>query len=457
MLEHLIMPQDAGLFKSQRRKFLRFFEIVYGLSPRTPNFLRYVAVYTHELWYNKTITKKGLMIMPSKEMYALGSQASVIRDLFAYGQEQAAVVGRENVFDFSIGNPTVPAPACVKEAIEEIVATRQSVDVHGYTAAAGDLAVRRGLADYMNQTYDAGVSADNFYMTCGAAASLTVTLKALVESPEDEVIVVAPFFPEYTVFIHNAGAKEVVLPPDTEHFQISLEAMEQAITPHTRAIIVNSPNNPAGTVYSADTYTKLAALLTKKSADIGHSIYLISDEPYREIIYDGLPILYVPKFYVNTIICYSYSKSLSLPGERIGYILVPDCAADAKAVYTAVCGAGRAMGFVCAPHLFQDVVLKCMGKLSDMNIYDENRKLLYNGLKEMGYECVYPSGAFYLFVKSPEPDANAFSEKAKKLNLLIVPADSFGCPGYVRISYCVDPDMIRRSFAAFKTLIESYA
>ena len=299
------MPQDAGLFKSQRRKFLRFFEIVYGLSPRTPNFLRYVAVYTHELWYNKTITKKGLMIMPSKEMYALGSQASVIRDLFAYGQEQAAVVGRENVFDFSIGNPTVPAPACVKEAIEEIVATRQSVDVHGYTAAAGDLAVRRGLADYMNQTYDAGVqtydagvSADNFYMTCGAAASLTVTLKALVESPEDEVIVVAPFFPEYTVFIRNAGAKEVVLPPDTEHFQISLEAMEQAITPHTRAIIVNSPNNPAGTVYSADTYAKLAALLTKKSADIGHPIYLISDEPYREIIYDGLPILYVPKFYV---------------------------------------------------------------------------------------------------------------------------------------------------------------
>lgn len=394
--------------------------------------------------------------MASKEMYALGSQASVIRDLFAYGQAQARIVGAENVFDFSIGNPTVPAPSCVKDAIENILETRESVAVHGYTAAAGDTAVRQGLADYMNKTYDAGVKADNFYMTCGAAASLTITLKALVETPQDEVILVAPFFPEYTVFIHNAGAREVILPPDTQHFQISMEAMEQAITANARAVIINSPNNPAGTVYSADTYTQLAALLTKKSEEIGHPIYLISDEPYREIIYDGLPILYVPKFYANTVICYSYSKSLSLPGERIGYILVPDCAANAHDVYTAVCGAGRAMGFVCAPHLFQDVVLQCMGRLSDVNLYDANRKLLYNGLKDMGYECVYPSGAFYLFVKSPEPDANAFSEKAKKLNLLIVPADSFGCPGYVRISYCVDPDMIRRSFAAFQTLIDQY-
>lgn len=394
--------------------------------------------------------------MASKEMYALGSQASVIRDLFAYGQAQARIVGAENVFDFSIGNPTVPAPSCVKDAIENILETRESVAVHGYTAAAGDTAVRQGLADYMNKTYDAGVKADNFYMTCGAAASLTITLKALVETPQDEVILVAPFFPEYTVFIHNAGAREVILPPDTRHFQISMEAMEQAITANTRAVIINSPNNPAGTVYSADTYTQLAALLTKKSEEIGHPIYLISDEPYREIIYDGLPILYVPKFYANTVICYSYSKSLSLPGERIGYILVPDCAANAHDVYTAVCGAGRAMGFVCAPHLFQDVVLQCLGQLSDVNLYDANRKLLYNGLKDMGYECVYPSGAFYLFVKSPEPDANAFSEKAKKLNLLIVPADSFGCPGYVRISYCVDPDMIRRSFAAFQTLIDQY-
>ena len=233
----------------------------------------------------------------------------------------------------------------------------------------------------MNKTYGADVRADNFYMTCGAAASLVISLKAIVEDPSDEVILVAPFFPEYTVFVQNAGAKSVILPPDTEHFQISLDAMEKAITPHTRAVIVNSPNNPSGVVYSADTYEKLAALLERKSKEIGHPIYLISDEPYREIIYDGLPILYVPKFYRDTIVCYSYSKSLSLPGERIGYILVPDCVTGSKEVYTAVCGAGRFMGFVCAPHLFQDVILKCMGQTSDVNVYDQNRKLLYNGLK----------------------------------------------------------------------------
>lgn len=393
--------------------------------------------------------------MANKEMYALGSQGSAIRELFAYGQAQAAIVGKENVFDFSIGNPTVPAPACIKEAIEDILETRESAAIHGYTASTGDEAVRQGLADYMNTTYNAGVSAKNFYMTCGAAASLTISLKAIVESPDDEIIAVAPFFPEYTVFIANAGAKRVVLPPDTQHFQIQLDKLEAAITPHTRALIINSPNNPAGTVYSKETLEKVAAILTKKSEEIGHPIYIISDEPYREIIYDNLPILYVPNIYGNTIVCYSYSKSLSLPGERIGYILVPDSVTD-KGVYPAVCGAGRSMGFVCAPHLFQDVILKCLGQTSDMSVYDENRKLLYNGLKEMGYDCVYPQGAFYLFVKSPEADAQAFSDKAKALNLLIVPADSFGCPGYVRVSYCVEADMIKRSFAAFKKLIAQY-
>lgn len=393
--------------------------------------------------------------MANKEMYALGSQGSAIRELFAYGQAQAAKVGKENVFDFSIGNPTVPAPSCIRESIEHILATRESAAIHGYTAAAGDLAVREGLADYMNKTYNAGVGANNFYMTCGAAASLTISLKAIVEDPDDEIIVVAPFFPEYTVFIANAGAKEVMLPPDTDHFQIKLDELEAAITPHTRALIVNSPNNPAGTVYSRETMEKVAAILKKKSAEIGHTIYLISDEPYREITYDGLEILYMPAIYPDTLVCYSYSKSLSLPGERIGYILVPDSVSD-KDVYPAVCGAGRSMGFVCAPHLFQDVVLQCLGKTSDMSVYDANRKLLYNGLKDMGYDCVYPQGAFYLFVKSPEPDAKAFSDKAKALNLLIVPADSFGCPGYVRVSYCVEADMIRRSFAAFQKLIDQY-
>ena len=394
--------------------------------------------------------------MASKEMYEWGAQASVIRDLFMYGQEQAAKIGAENVFDFSIGNPTVPAPPCIKEAVTEIMETREAVAVHGYTAAAGDPTVRKGLAEYMNNTYDAGVAAENFYMTCGAAASLAITLKALVESGNDEVIVIAPYFPEYTSFIQNTGARKVEVPPDRKYFQIPFESLEKAITTNTRILIINSPNNPSGAVYSEDTYRKLAALLKIKSAEIGHPIYLIADEPYREIVYDGLPILYVPKYYENTIICYSYSKSLSLPGERIGYILVPPCVTDSAAVYTAICGAGRVMGFVCAPHLFQDVVLKCLGKAADISLYDDNRKLIYNGLTALGYECVYPSGAFYLFVKSPEDDANAFSKKARALNLLIVPADSFGCPGYVRISYCVSPDMIRRSLPVFAKLMDRY-
>jgi aspartate aminotransferase len=394
--------------------------------------------------------------MVSKQMYELGSTGSVIRDLFEYGLQQAAVVGKENVFDFSIGNPTVPAPDCVKNAIMELIQTQESSAIHGYTPASGNAPVRAGLADYMNQTYQAGVTANDFYMTCGAAASLTIAIRALVETDQAEIIVIAPFFPEYTVFIENAGAKAVILPPDLEHFQISMAALEKAITPQTKAIIINSPNNPSGVVYSEETYKELADILKRKSAEYNHTIYLISDEPYREIIFDGLPILYVPSYYNNTIVCYSYSKSLSLPGERIGYIMVPDCVDDHDVVMAAVNGAGRSMGYVCAPNLFQQVVLKCIGQTSDINQYDINRKLLYNGLVELGYECVRPDGAFYLFVKALEDDANAFSEKAKSLNLLIVPADSFGCPGYVRIAYCVDPEMIKRSLPAFKKLRDMY-
>lgn len=394
--------------------------------------------------------------MVSKQMYELGSTGSVIRDLFEYGLQQAAVVGKENVFDFSIGNPTVPAPDCVKNAIMELIQTQESSAIHGYTPASGNAPVRAGLADYMNQTYQAGVTANDFYMTCGAAASLTIAIRVLVETDQEEIIVIAPFFPEYTVFIENAGAKAVILPPDLEHFQISMTELEKAVTPQTTAVIINSPNNPSGVVYSEETYKELAEILKRKSAEYGHPIYLISDEPYREIIFDGLPILYVPSYYNNTIVCYSYSKSLSLPGERIGYIMVPDCVDDHDVVMAAVNGAGRSMGYVCAPNLFQQVVLKCIGQTSDINQYDINRKLLYNGLVELGYECVRPDGAFYLFVKALEDDANAFSEKAKSLNLLIVPADSFGCPGYVRIAYCVDPEMIKRSMPAFKKLRDMY-
>jgi len=394
--------------------------------------------------------------MANKTMYELGNVSSVIRELFDYGQKQAAVVGPENVFDFSIGNPSIPAPDCVKESIVRRVSELPSAAVHGYTSAAGDPQVRQILADYMNKTYGANVKGSDFYMTCGAAASLSITLKAVVESSEDEIILIAPFFPEYSVFIANAGAKCVVLPPDTTKFQIDFAALSTIISPHTRAIIVNSPNNPVGNVYTAETFTRLAELLRARSKEYGHAIYIISDEPYREIVYDSAPILYVPNFYDDTIICYSWSKSLSLPGERIGYILVPETAGDHTTVYKAVCGAGRSLGFVCAPHLFQNVIADCIGMTSDLSVYDSNRKLLYGGLKEIGYDCVYPGGAFYLFVKSPEPDANAFSAKAKALNLLLVPADSFGCPGYVRVSYCVDPDMIRRSFATFRRLWNEY-
>lgn len=394
--------------------------------------------------------------MASPDMMALGSQASVIRDLFAYGQEQAAKIGKEHVFDFSIGNPTVPAPACVAKAIHQVFMTYSSTDIHGYTAAAGDKNVRDGLAAYMNEQYGANVTGDCFYLTCGAAASLTITLKAIVEKSSDEIIVIAPFFPEYTVFIKNAGAKVCVVPPDTEHFQIPLAEFANAINEHTRAVILNSPNNPSGVVYTPETYQQVATILAEKSKEYGHPIYIIADEPYREIIYDGKPIVYVPSHYQDTIICYSYSKSLSLPGERIGYILVPPQVTSAADVYTAICGAGRSMGFVCAPHLFQHVILQCLGEVSDISIYDRNRKLLYTELTKMGYECVYPDGAFYLFVKSPETDAKAFSDKAKALNLLIVPADSFGCPGYVRISYCVEEDMIHRALPVFEQVMQQY-
>lgn len=394
--------------------------------------------------------------MVSKEMYELGAKRSVIRELFEYGKQQASIVGKENVFDFSIGNPTVPAPTCVKEAMIELLETRKSDEIHGYTSAQGDLEVRKGLADYMNNTYRSELKADNFYMTCGAAASLCITLKALTVNSEDEFVVIAPYFPEYQIFIKSAGAKAVVVQADTKDFQIQMDLLEKAITSHTKGIIVNSPNNPSGVVYSEKTFKGLAELLKKKSKEYGKAIYLISDEPYREIVYDDIQIPYVPSYYENTIICYSYSKSLSLPGERVGYILVPDCVENSKEIYTAVCGAGRSLGYVCAPSLFQKVILKCLGKTSDVALYDANRKLLYDGLSKMGYQCVKPDGAFYLFVKALEEDAVGFSEKAKKFNLLIVPGDDFGCPGYVRISYCVDPEMLKRSFDAFQKLRDLY-
>ena len=389
--------------------------------------------------------------MISEKMYGLGSKRSTIRELFEYGMKRAEVVGKENVFDFSIGNPTVPSPACVKESIIEILDTVNSSDIHGYTSAQGNVATRAAIADYLNKTYDLNVGPNNFYMTCGAAASLCICIKALTECKEDEFVVIAPFFPEYRVFIEGQGATFKMVPADTKNFQINFEALEETINEKTKGIIINSPNNPSGVVYSKETLEKLADLLEKKSKAYNHPIVLIADEPYREIAYDGVEVPYATKFYNNTLVCYSYSKSLSLPGERIGYILVPDEMQDSKAVYAAVCGAGRALGYVCAPSLFQRVIEKCVGQTGDIDLYKKNRDILYKNLTEYGYECVNPQGAFYLFVKALEEDA-----KAKAYDLLIVAADDFGCPGYVRISYCVEEAMIMRALPAFKKLADSY-
>lgn len=392
----------------------------------------------------------------AEDMYKLGSQRSAIRELFEYGKKRAAEVGAENVYDFSLGNPTVPAPDCVNETVRELTHTLDSISLHGYTSAQGDEATRQAIADDLNKKYKTNFNSANFYMTMGAAASLSICFKALTTSLEDEFITIAPFFPEYRVFVEANGAKLVVVPPHTSDFQIDFDALEKAISKHTKGVIINSPNNPSGVIYSEETIQKLAALLTKKSKENGTPIFIIADEPYREIAYDGVEVPYVTKYYDNTLVCYSYSKSLSLPGERIGYVLVPDEVTESKMVYAAVAGAGRALGYVCAPSMFQKVIASCVGQTGDIELYKKNRDLLYDGLTKIGYECFKPQGAFYIFVKALEPDADAFCEKAKAEDLLIVSATGFGCPGYARISYCVDYDMIERSFAAFERLYKRY-
>lgn len=392
----------------------------------------------------------------SEKMYELGSKRSAIRELFEYGKKQAAMIGAENVFDFSLGNPTVPSPDIVNETLKEIMDNNDSITVHGYTSAQGDYETRDAIAKYLNNTYATSFNADNFYMTMGAAASLSLCFKALTTSGDDEFITIAPFFPEYNVFVQSAGAKLTVVSPDTDDFQINFKELEEKINKHTKGVIINSPNNPSGAVYSKDTIIKLADLLKKKSEEYNTNIFIISDEPYREIVYDGIEVPYVTKYYDNTLVCYSYSKSLSLPGERIGFVIVPDEAYENKQLYAAICGAGRALGYVCAPSIFQKMLVKCVGQTGNINIYKKNRDILYDGLTKLGYECYRPDGAFYMFVKALEDDADAFCKKAKQENILIVSANGFGCPGYVRIAYCVDEDMIKRSFKAFERLKARY-
>lgn len=392
----------------------------------------------------------------NKEMYELGSKRSAIRELFEYGKKRAAVVGPENVYDFSLGNPTVSAPACVNETICSLTKELDSISLHGYTSAQGDVETRQAIADFLNKTHKTNFRADNFYMSMGAAASLSLCFRALTTSPEDEFIAIAPFFPEYKVFVEAAGARLVVVPADMKDFQIRFDELEKLITPHTKGIIVNSPNNPSGAVYSEATIRRLAELLERKSKEYQTEIFLLADEPYREIVYDGIEVPFITKYYRNTLVCYSYSKSLSLPGERIGYVLVPDEAASSKEVYAAVAGAGRALGYVCAPSMLQKVIARVQGETGDVDEYKANRDLLYEGLTRIGYHCFKPDGAFYLFMEALEEDADAFCEKGKEEDLLIVSGNGFFCPGWVRISYCVDHDMIQRSFGAFERLYKKY-
>ena len=392
--------------------------------------------------------------MVNEKMYELGSEPSAIRELFAYGLTRKAEIGEDKVFDFSLGNPSIPAPAAVKEAIIELL-DEPPVALHGYTPAQGTPGVRTAIADSINRRFGMNAAAANIYMTAGAAASLDISINA-VANEGDEFIVIAPYFPEYRIWIEAAGCTCIEVMAREIDFQLDLAAIEAAVTPKTKGIIINSPNNPVGSVYSEENLRGLADVLCSKQEELGSVIYVICDEPYREIVYEGVEVPYIPAIYDNTIVCYSYSKSLSLPGERIGYLYVPERMPDWQRVYAAICGAGRALGFVCAPSLFQGVIEKCVDAPTDVAAYADHRALVCRGLSELGYEYVEPRGAFYLWVKALEPDEQAFADRAKAHELLLVPSTSFGCSGYVRIGYCVDKATIEQSMPAFAALMAEY-
>ncbi|NBK92862.1 pyridoxal phosphate-dependent aminotransferase [bacterium 1XD21-13] len=392
--------------------------------------------------------------MISEECYELGSKSSIIREIFSFGLKRKAEVGADKVYDFSLGNPSIPAPESVKKAILELM-EQPPEEVHAYSPAPGDAGVRRTIAESLNRRFDESFTAENIFMTCGAAASLNICIKAL-GNPGDEFITFAPFFPEYRCWVEGIGAVLKVVPPHLPDFQIDLEALERTITPETKGVIVNSPNNPSGVVYTEEVLKALVKLLQEKSREYGAPIYLITDEPYREIVYGEVKVPYLTRYYDNTLVCYSYSKSLSLPGERIGYIVIPSRLAEYSRVSPAIAGAARVLGFVCAPSLFQQVAARCVEDTGDIEAYRSNRDLLLEGLTRLGYCCVPPQGAFYLFVKALEEDAYAFCERAKKYDLFLVPSDDFGCPGYVRIAYCVAEKTIVNAMPAFEKLMEEY-
>ncbi|TGY69994.1 pyridoxal phosphate-dependent aminotransferase [Enterorhabdus sp. NM05_H27] len=391
--------------------------------------------------------------MINEKMYGLGDEPSAIRELFAYGLARKAEIGAENVFDFSIGNPSVPAPALVRDTLLELL-EGDPVALHAYSPAAGLPEVRAAVAASIAERYGVPATAAHVYLTAGAAAALAASIAAVTE-PGDEVVVIAPYFPEYRTWIEAAGCAIVEVPAVQPSFQPDIEALAAAIGPRTSAVIINTPNNPVGAVYTRESLEALADLLREKEAELDRPLYLISDEPYREIAY-GACVPWVPSVYERTIVCYSYSKSLSLPGERIGWVYVSDSAPDGDEVAVAVAGAGRALGYVCAPVMLQRVAARCVNEPSDVAAYAENRRLLTEGLATLGYEYVEPDGAFYLWVRALEEDAAAFSERAKQFELLIVPSDSFGVGGWVRLSYCIARDVIERSMPAFAALKASY-
>lgn len=380
---------------------------------------------------------------------------SVIRELSEYATARGAEIGYENVFDYSLGNPSVPCPQSFTDEMIALYQEAEPVALHGYSPSLGITSVRTAIAESLNRRFDMDYTTDYIFPTTGAAGALAHALR-VVTKPGDEVITFAPYFPEYQPYVNGTGAHLTVVPADTENFQINFEAFGQALNPGTAAVLINTPNNPSGAVYSAETLTRLAEILRAKQVEYGHDIFLISDEPYREIVFDGGVQPYPSKFYDNTLSCYSYSKSLSLPGERIGYVLVPPAAADSRELYAAVCGAGRALGYVCAPSMFQRVAARCADQTSDIAVYQTNRDLLFNGLTSMGYHCVKPDGAFYLFPQTLEADDRAFSERAKKYDLLVVPGADFGAPGHMRISYCVKTETIERALPLFERLAKEY-
>lgn len=394
--------------------------------------------------------------MIAEKMQNMVKNSSAIRAMFEEGNRLAKIYGRENVFDFSLGNPNVPAPQAVKDAIIEILNEEDPVALHGYTNSnAGYEDVRQAVAESINEKFDTAFTARNIVMTVGAAGGLNVALKILL-NPGDEVIVFAPYFGEYRSYTANFDGVIVAISPDTDTFQPKLDEFEAKITPKTKAVIVNTPNNPTGVVYSEETIKKLAAIMEAKQKEFGTDIYLISDEPYRELAYDGVEVPYLTKYYANTIVGYSFSKSLSLPGERIGYLVIPDETSDSADLISAASVATRILGFVNAPTLQQKMVVKCLNEQTDISYYDRNRETLYNGLAECGFTCIKPEGAFYLFVKSPVENEKEFCEAAKKYNILIVPGSSFGCPGYVRMAYCVAYETIVNSLPKFKELAKEY-